>query len=88
MQAAWLYCGMGGTLQKTRLVLLKTVKVMGSKNGLRNCLEQKRLKSYANYCVLDRILEQKKHIGGKTSEIWKKKKIWSLVDSKAPMLVS
>ena len=51
-------------------MLLKTVKVMRNKESLRHCLEQKRLKRYADYSVLDRILEKKKLIEGKTSEIW------------------
>ena len=61
---------MGDILQKSWLVRLKTVKVMRNQEGLRHCLEQKRLKRYANYCVLDIILEKKKLIEGKTSEIW------------------
>ena len=66
-------------------MLLKTVKVMRNKESLRHCLEQKRLKRYADYSVLDRILEKKKLIEGKTSEIWgggEQSEVWLIVKQK------
>ena len=81
---------MGDILQKSWLVRLKTVKVMRNQESLRHCLEQKRLKRYANYCVLDIILEKKNLIEGKNSEIWgvlggggqKQSEVWLIVKQK------